>query len=475
MCGDGPDPTPEVNDDDVKGDNALPKGLAASDGQDTLKLGPKQPYLEAFDSKTFVEVFNQFKDVENYTVATSVDQAWRDIGDLLHSKSGTFKDQLNHLLEGGDWEGESIKAAFDNAIKSVEEPFYTGTAAMRGAELVHKFRDTLDYVVNNLVHDVGGTFNTLYDRYLYDLSDKTQYVSDGYSAVPITTTPDAKRIEEHYNTYMRNIMNESYKPGLTDVGNGYPQFSLDTTPAVKDAPQTPGSPITPGSGPASGTPSSGAGTPSFTPPKSTATPSIPKSPTNALPQGLPQGIQEGASQAADAAQTGLSGATDAAKQATSGATDAAKQAAAALKKLGGQKPTLPEGVLNLAKGLKTSTPGSGAKVGGGSKGPSLGAPPKGLPSRTASPITTAANSSAASPVGASRSGIGSSSPGAGAPAAGARGAGSDGKEHKVSKALRNRKNGAGIVGEAEAVVSVVGDEGDQKQASQQQSATQHRK
>lgn len=471
MCGDGPDPTPEVNDDDVKGDNALPKGLAASDGQDTLKLGPKQPYLEAFDSKTFVEVFNQFKDVQNYTVATSVDEAWREIGRMLQEYSRSFQDRVDQLCKEGGWEGESIKAAYDNATASTAEPFYTGTAAKRSAELVHKFRDTLDYVVNNLVHDVGGTFNTLYDRYLYDLSDKTQYVSDGYSAVPITTTPDAKRIEEHYNSYMRNIMNESYKPGLTDVGNGYPQFSLDTTPAVKDAPQTPGTPITAGSGPASGTPSSGAGTPSFTAPKSTATPSIPKSPASTLPQGLPQGLQDGASQAANAAQTGLSGATDAAKQATSGATDAAKQAAAALQKLGGQKPTLPEGVLNLAKGLKNSTPGSGAKVGGGSKGPSLGALPKGLPSRTASPITTAANTGAASPAAASRSGIGSSSPGAGAPAAGARGAGADGKEHKASKALRNRKNGAGIVGESEAVVSVIGDEGDQKQASQQQSTT----
>ncbi|OKH85597.1 hypothetical protein EB75_19700 [Mycobacterium sp. ST-F2] len=479
MCGDDPDSTKAFDDSDVQGDKALKQGLAASDGQDALVI-PKNDFgkfNEAF-GRDFVSMFNEFKPVPEYVVPTSVDQAWRDIGNGLRKASRSFERKLLALKKDGAWEGKTIQAAFDNAMQSTAEPFYTGTAALRAAELVHKFRDTFQYVNKHLVQDIDGTFPTLYDRYLDDKSAKTETRSAGRGGVyQVTTTPNVKQVEEDYNSWMRSIMNGSYIPGVKDVQGGYPQFVVDTTSKPNTPPQIPGVNLdSPGSG-APSLSSSGGGTPSMSAGGTSTLPTMPTA--SSLGKGglastgdqgqqqASQGATDALSGAADAAKSGLSGASDAANQAMSGATNAATQAASALQGLANKKPGLPEGVLNLGKGAKASggsSLGGGRAGGGGSGGGArLGSE---LPASRPAAQSVSASSTGANPTTAAKAGIGSSSPGAGAPAAGSKGAGGDGKEHKVSKALRTRRNGATIAGEAEAVVSVVGDEGQQESDAQ---------
>jgi hypothetical protein len=114
---------------------------------------------------------------------------------------------------------------------------------------------------------------------------------------------------------------------------------------------------------------------------------------------------------------------------------------------------LSPGLLGLgSKGLSGSKTGSGSggrgAGGGGGRG-SIGAKP---PSSTAKPKL------GSSPTPVSRAGVsGAGGQGAaGTPVAGQQGNTAD-KAHKASKALRLPKNGEEVVGEAEAVVPVIGD------------------
>ncbi|WP_310768851.1 hypothetical protein [Mycobacterium sp. Z3061] len=153
------------------------------------------------------------------------------------------------------------------------------------------------------------------------------------------------------------------------------------------------------------------------------------------------------------------GAADAAKQAGDQAQKAAGQGAdAAQKALGalGGAPTgagLPEGVLGLGpKGLQgaAKTGGGGGGRGAGGREPVVAK----TPAKLASSPNVAGTSTPASRAGVS----GSGAPGAaGAPAAGHRGAAGD-KTHKAGKALRLTKNGEEVIGEADAINSVIGDE-----------------
>jgi hypothetical protein len=161
---------------------------------------------------------------------------------------------------------------------------------------------------------------------------------------------------------------------------------------------------------------------------------------------------------------GIDGLTNPVKSAMDAATGAAKDAAGqiadAMKSAaqGGQDPNAfgaqgpPEGVLGLGpQGLGSGGAGKGAGGVGGA-----GAMPLNLASGKAvdTPATAAAKASAPS-TGAGL-GSGAGSPGAGAPAAGQRGGDQNGKGHQVNKALRRKKNGKDVIGDADAVVAVVG-------------------
>lgn len=499
MCGD--DPKPDINKDDVSKDkgNNLSDGLRPTDGQEAVdkRPGGKEPrLLEAFETRTFEDVWPDVKGIKKDAAPTSVDDAWKKIGDQLHTSALAFEREVNRLKDAGGWEGKTIKAAYDNAVESISEPFYTGSAALRGAELVHKFRATMNYVHENLVKDPLGEKANMWDRYQYDLNwqKETHHGKDmSYTTTEETTAGEKEAIKQYYNEYMRLVMNDSYKPGIKDVYTGYPQFVQSTEPAKKiDIPGLPEGPGKPGDnpggdqppGPGSGTPPGpGGGLP---PGPGGGSPTLPKTPGASLPDGLPNPNQPNLPSPGDSNPTnpgqptnpapGMGGSqvpsslADAAKQATQAATQAAKPPTGGPPPGLGKKPKLPEGALQLGKGGPSSgTGGTGGGRGGGSDGAGLAGAPKGLPSGLPGQPAAATQAAAA---GTPRIGAGAGAPPMGAPGTpggaghGAGGA-QQGKEHKVNKALRSRQNGTEIAGEAEAVIPVIGQEQGEDQGQDQ--------
>jgi hypothetical protein len=511
VCGD--DPNPDINKDDVSKDkgHALSDGVTPSDGQQALEghlAGKKPRLLEEFGTRTFEDVWHEVEGIKENVAPTSVDEAWRSIGNQLHTSAVNFETEVKKLKAGGGWEGKTIEAAYTNAINSISEPFYTGTAALRGAELTHKFRDVMNYVHKNLVNDPLGKFPTMWDRYQDDLNWNYQQVPAGRGGVgggtrkEATSAGEKEGIRQYYNEYMRVVMNDSYKPGINDIYSGYPQYAENTQPAqpinIPGLPEKPGKPAhtpvgVPSAGNGGGTSPYGGGGLN----KSNlggGKPSIPKPPSledlknqTKLPTDIDKPGQTdkpgqndpnrpSVTDPSKALDNGLtSGLTNAATQAMGGATQAASQAAQAAKaspnglsKGLGNKPKLPEGALQLGKG--GAGPGAGGARGGG--GASLG----GAAPRLSSLPAAASQTEAA---GLSKAGMGAASPGMGAPGTpgGGHGGGAgqqQGKEHKVIKALRSRKTGTEIAGEAEAVVPVIGqDQGpDQDQDQQDEVAAQ---
>jgi hypothetical protein len=508
VCGDDPDP--DINKDDVSKDKgkALSGGIAPSDGQEALNghLGSKEPrFLEQFETRTFEGVWPEVEGIKSNVPSPDVDAAWRGIGEQLHTSVLNFESTLRTLSGSGGWEGQTIEAAYTNAMESTSEPFFTGTAALRGAELTHKFRDTLNYVHENLVKDPLGAYPDMWQRYQFDLNNSETPIEGapgqqetGYEP---TTAAEKAAIREYYNEYMRIVMKDSYIPGIKDIYGGYPKFVASTEqarpidiPGLPQGPHKPGDTTSTGDG--NGQPSIGGGG-LRTPNLGGGTPSIPKTPGPSLQDGL-KSLQEGLKQTklpsdtdipgrpgqndqrpslTDPSQTtgGLpSGLANAANQGLGAATQAASQAAKAplngLPKDLPKKPNVPEGALRLGK----EGHGTGARGGGGSGGASLGGVPKGLPSGPAglpAAATHAAAAGASQPGGANGPAMGPP----GSPGSAGHGAGGaqQGKEHKVNKALRSRRRGIEIAGEAEAVVPVVGQ--DQEQDQQQDEAPTRRR
>lgn len=498
MCGDDPK-LADVNKDDVSKDkgNALSNGITPTDGQDALKPTGKKPrFMEAFGEKKFEHIWPQVEGIKKDAAPSSIDEAWRSIGEQLHTSALNFETTLKTLEQSGDWEGETIKAAFTNAINSISEPFYTGTAALRGAELVHKFREVLSYVYDYLVRDPLGEFPDMWQRYEFDLNNIWQSMEGApgqQEAGYIQTTPaQQEQIKKYYDEYMQMIMRDSYKPSIEAIYNNYPQYVQSTEPAqpitIPGLPEKPGKPSHEGTGDPSigdggGTPPGGGG---FQKPNlGGGKPSIPKPPSledilkqNKLPgdidkpgqsdkPGQNDQLRPSLTDPSKALDNGLtSGLTNAANQAMGAATQAASQAAkgspSGLPKGLGPKPKLPEGALQLGKG------GTGAGAGGGRGG---GASPGGVSSRL--PGLPAAATQAVEAAGLSKAGTAAASPAMGAPGTpgaghGGGGGQQQGKEHKVIKALRRRQNGTDIAGEADAVVPVIGGDQGPDQSDDQQ-------
>ena len=509
MCGDDADP--DINKDDVSKDkgHALSNDITPSDGQEALKpIGKKPRLLEEFATRTFEDVWPEVSGIQKDAAPTSVDDAWRSIGNQLHTSALNFESAVKKLKDAGGWEGKTIEAAYTNAINSISEPFYTGTAALRGAELTHKFRDVMNYVIKNLVNDPLGKFATMWDRYQDDLNWNYQQVPAGRGGVSggtrkeATTAGEKDQIRQYYNEYMRIVMNDSYKPGINAIYNNYPQYAENTQPAqpitIPGLPEKPGQPRhkptgDPSLGNGGGTPPGGGG---YQKPNLGGKPSIPKPPSledlknqTKLPPNIDRPGQwdipgqndphrPSVTDPSKALDNGLtSGLTNAATQAMGAGTQAASQAAQAAKaspnglpKGLGNKPKLPEGALQLGKG--GTGPGAGGARGGG--GASLGGAAPRLSSLPAAAIQSET-------AGISKAGMGAASPGMGAPGTpggAGHGAGGQqqGKEHKAIKALRSRKTGTEIAGESEAVVPVIGqDQGpDQDQYQQDEVAAQRR-
>jgi hypothetical protein len=491
VCGIDQEPTPGIDSKDVSGDNKLSPTIAASDYENTLKPVNKDanPGMEAFNSWHFRDMWNQVFGISNDGPPPGEDQIWRNVGDKLHTATEDFKELIKSLRDSGGWEGKTIEAAYSNAIDSVDEPYYTGTAAFRAANLTNKWHDVVQFLHDKLQNDPLGEFPFLVNRYDRDLNWKTVNYNDsggmgpGMDRQEPTTAADKAEVNRDYDDYMHHVMNDSYKPCTESIWRNYPQFdSSQATEAPREIPGLPQKPGKPTDKTRDPSTVSGGGTPSFGG-GGGPTPSIPKT-SGSLPEGLQQGLPEGLTdrtklpdnpttpgQSAGSSLTDPSQAVGAASglgsglsQALGSATQAAKAPPGGTPKGSGPKPNMPEGALQLGKGAK----GTGS-TGGGSGGASLGGAPKGLPTGLPGQPAAATQATAA---GASQPGTGAGAPGMGPPGTpggaghGAGGA-QQGKEHKINKALRSRKTGAEIAGDSEAVVPVIGQDQDQDQGEDQ--------
>ncbi len=181
----------------------------------------------------------------------------------------------------------------------------------------------------------------------------------------------------------------------------------------------------------------------------------------------------------------LTGLTNPATSALSPATDAVKQALGSANQAGGAPGGLPGGLPKAPSGLggngpdalNGGAPGTGGPHGGGGGG-GAGIGPRGLDiaKPLGAPIAAVSNATGAAglPVGASPAGAGSSAGGGPAGGGGGGQRGPNGKEHKSNKALRRTSNGELIMGDVDAVVPVIGDDGQEPEPTDQPQAPMER-
>lgn len=429
-------------------DYRKPPGDPSKLGEDMpagMATAPMDILEDSFDGVSFQSVYDHMVSADR-DVAPNFTTKWGEVADRLGQAVGRFENSLLSLETADDrWIGSTRDAAIGNVTSSLSEV----RSASRGAEamsvLVDVYSRTITTAIENIVDN--------YQNYVSDLNEFKEHQDE---------------VRQNYATFAQNSMKSGFAPYISAVAKNNPAFTTGTAPQVGPPPSPTPTPGIggPGTGGSGGPSPGGAGSPkppdasgflsqvgkASMPTAPTAnptpggTPSMPELPTDAL-----SGLGDAAGGLGDAAKDAANQAGDAAKQALDQAMNAAK----------GGPAGLPEGVLGLGpnglNGAVKSGGGSGVRgAGGGGGGSGTG----GLGSKPAGAATAAAGKSSTAPVTASRAGLSTSagSPGAGAPAGGHRG-GADGKEHKASKALRRRKNGENVVGDSEAVVAVLGSDG----------------
>jgi hypothetical protein len=292
---------------------------------------------------------------------------------------------------------------------------------------------------------------TLFHAFFNDLSTTKsnfeKYAPTYNQAIEHPDDPKSKETLNQLNEIVMDIMNV-YRPPIDDIAASHPSVR-SAVPEVGGPMGGPGGLISgPPGGPGGGTTESltrgglNTGKPLDPTPSDTARPEGKGAQSSAnAPKG---GQNAGDDSGADKAQKGGSQAGDGASKAPGDGVKGERTVGSGLT----------PGLLGLgSKGLSGSKTGAGSGgrgAGGGASGRgAVGAKP---------PATTATPKLGSSPAPVSRAGVsGAGGQGAaGTPVAGQQGSTAD-KAHKASKALRLPKNGEEVVGEAEAVVPVIGD------------------
>lgn len=419
---------------------------------------PATIILDDFTDVTFTQVHGKFETADD-NVAPYNHKDWGDARSAIIEGIQNFQIQIGVLerLEDG-WKGKTHDAAIANIESSYPEPTAAGNGAGVMGILVDAFANTIYATKQNIMPNK--------ERYDAALRDFPEY---------------ADEIHEAYDNFARDVMREVYSPNIVQIAADNPAFTVGGPPGLNQQQPPPPGPdpnSLPGGGsfggPGGGTGSLG-GPGKFDPPKvpEFPVPKVPDPNKPTIPSIPPPTTPPGLGGLTDPVRA----ASDAAKNALGSAADAAKQAAQAGKMPNGAGQGPPEGVLGLGpKGLGGSPSGaSGGKSGAG------GGPARGLAGgrATGAPVTpVAARLPGAAAAGAGVGAMGP--PGAGAPAAGQRG-GDNAKGHQVIKALRRKKTGQHVAGEADAVVPVIGAaetppaaenaQGDQPQQPEQQGSS----
>ncbi|MFV8048823.1 hypothetical protein [Mycobacterium sp. 48b] len=405
---------------------------------------------------------------------------WTEHGETLKTTSKDFKETVNKTIEG-KWSGESAAAAEAASKQVTKTSIYDFTLASDAIAdrltVLHdaftSLRDQFPTYANDQLIEKGDFDKAKLDAKIADFNSKYHIDGSGYlrnNDDGYVTAADAlKQLDEinrSIDAYQKavQLFQNIYNPTVGAVTKNFP--NLPTPPNMKYGdPTAPGGPGGDPSGP--GGPG---GTSPFKPGGGSGIKPFDQSALDKLKTDKPTDLdkykpidQKPTDQndsTTDPTKDALDSLTDPVKSAIDSATNAAKdalgQAMDAAKNAAGQNPLgqgmqgPPEGVLGLGpQGLGGAGAGKGA--GGAGGGVPLRGMPSGLP--TTAPATTAAKVTA--PAAAAGLGAGAGSPGAGAPAAGQRGD-QNGKGHQVNKALRRKKNGKDVIGDADASVPVVG-------------------
>ncbi|MFN6547610.1 hypothetical protein [Mycolicibacterium nivoides] len=443
-----------------------------------------------WEGKSFVFMRKE-RDSLNPGKIAQLGKDWTEHGDTLKTTSKDFKETVNKTIEG-KWSGESAAAAEAASKQVTKTSIYDFTLASDAIAdrltVLHdaftSLRDQFPTYANDQLIEKGDFDKAKLDAKIADFNSKYHIDGSGYlrnNDDGYVTAADAlKQLDEinrSIDAYQKavQLFQNIYNPTVEAVTRNFP--NLPTPPNMKygdpTAPGGPGGPTSPG-GP-------GGGTSPFKPGGGSGIKPFDKSDLDKLKTDKPTDLDkykpidqkptDQKDSTTDPTKDVLDNLKDPIKSAIDSATNAAKdalgQAMDAAKNAAGQNPLgqglggPPEGVLGLGpQGLGGAGAGKGA--GGAGGGVPLRGMPSGLP--TTAPATTAAKVTA--PAAAAGLGAGAGSPGAGAPAAGQRGD-QNGKGHQVNKALRRKKNGKDVIGDADASVPVVGanEEADQPESA----------
>ena len=373
---------------------------------------------------------------------------WAQIKRTIDDATNSFQQQLNALEQsatvGGpqSWTG----AAHDAAIQNLFSSYQT-------IETISNSVGTLHGQVQTFANTIQNTQDAIVPQYFtyQSLMNNPQQ-------------PHKDVITYAFNKYAQSVLTTTYAPPIVHVANTAPPFPTATPQVGSPAAIGGGGPRGFAGGATGGGSLGGGGggvgpvgapstpvIPKLTDPTTPSTPQTPSTmqpPTTAQAPTTPQTPTDPS--AATSGLQGLSGLASPLQSLGQAANGAQRGNTGGLGGPNGLGKLPPEGAL---KGLK----GGGGGVGGG-------AGARGLPiGKAAGAPANAAGAGAVRAAGgpsARLSGVGG--PGAGAPVAGAPGGagqhgGAQGGHHQPSKALRRKQNGEELIGDAQAVVPVLGE------------------
>ncbi|MBO0880008.1 MAG: hypothetical protein J2P17_06500, partial [Mycobacterium sp.] len=372
-------------------------------------------------------------------VAPDSGQRWDEVKSDITLATDKFRTTIAGLDADqhtpGSWTGATQNATVQNLKGSYSTLDSIGAGAETLGILTQAFSNTMSTTRNDIVSN----FQTYQDSV------------EGF--------PEARDyIYDTYNKFARAVMIQAYQPNIVDIAGKHPSFDnsgASINPNVNSN-LPPGTAGLNGTGGGAGSGPGAVGAPNI--PVNPNTPTIPTDP-NAGPSSPSSGLPY-AGELAELAQQGLTTASQAASQAASQLGQLAQRVGNPGALSG---PNIPhgvphEGALSLGPGSMKSPLGKAGGAGGSTRAPdpSIGKP-------ASAPATAAGRTADRTVAAGSRAGLGSVArsagagmPGAGAPAAGHHG-GAQGAPYQPNKALRRKKNGEELVGNAEAVPAVLGE------------------
>ncbi|MGE2817434.1 hypothetical protein ACQI5H_20150 [Mycobacterium heidelbergense] len=399
---------------------------------------PKDLAFEPLSQVTFAVAYNNLAWAAD-DPAGDIPGGWNEVAQGIASAKDDFQTQWASADSGADaWIGKTHDAVWKNISASFDILDKMSSTAANLGTLAGSFSRIIGTTKNEIVSNAAG----------YESSKNSERWSD---------------YKRQYDSFAQKVMTTVYQPKISDIAKNNPDFNFGSQPTVNSTTDFggnrtgfDGTPTNFGATP-TGFGAGGGAAGSFGTSKLADLANFSTPQESLASSQLPTDLS-GATATPTSAQSGLDG--------LNALAGPAQNLASPLQSLGqlanmaqrgnpggalGALPKLPaEGAL---KGLK---PGGGA--GGGGAG-LRGVPPS---KSAGAPSTAAVNKSAPVMAAGSRAGLsGAAGAGAmGAPGAGAPGAGHQGGPggaHQPSKALRRKKNGELLIGEAEAVVPVLGE------------------